>query len=145
MFISCARRVLWGTTDCIVIPRKELPAWRLQFGKFAARPVANGVVIRVSELSACAWGELRCQELVQSANPFTVGPPQPTEHDGQDKYWGLFAGPSLVYKSMQQQGRVRTVLSWYGHGGYDPESPSISRRERARVHYDPEYPDIELM
>jgi hypothetical protein len=144
IFISCARRVLWGATDCILIPRKELPTWRLKFGKFEAKPSANAVAVRVSELGACAWGELKCQEVVESANPFMVGPRKPDEH-GQDKSWGLFAGASLVYKSVKRHGRVRTVLSWYGHGEYDPESPAISRRERARIQYDPEYPDIELM
>jgi hypothetical protein len=143
MFVMCARRVLWGSTDCILFPRKELSAWRLQFGKFDCKISGDTVAVRVSELS-CRWGVLTCQEVVESANPFSTGPRQPDEH-GQDKAWGLFAGSTLVYKSKQRKGSVRTVVSWYGHGGYDPEYPAITRRERARIEYDPDYPKIEFM
>ena len=143
MFVMCARRVLWGSTDCILFPRKELPAWRLHFGPFASKISGNAAVVRVSELN-CPWGALTCQEVVESSTPFADGPRQPGEH-GQDRAWGLFAGSLMVYKSQKRQGRVRTVVSWYGHGGYDPEFPAITRRDRAKIEYDPEYPDIEIM
>jgi hypothetical protein len=83
---------------------------------------------------------------VESSTPFAQGPQTVQEHGPDNaQNWGLFAGDLLIYKSVRRRGRVRTVLSWYGMGQYDPESPYISKRERAKIVYDPAYHEIELM
>jgi hypothetical protein len=146
MFVPCAQRVLWGSSDWVVIPKRELKHWKAQFGRVEF-DASSGDSVRVQIASLKTdWEPLRCNEMVESSTPFAEGPQTDQEH-GQDntRTWGLFAGPNLVYKSVRKRGRVRTVLSWYGMGQYDPANPYISKRERAKVTYDPQYPEIELM
>ena len=146
MFIPTAKRALYGPCSDVLIPADELKHWRTKFGNFDIhKTTGNGVRVQIADLRACDWGRLQGHKLVNSSTPLATGPQDPKEHRSECTKWGLFADSVLVYKSIRKHDRVRTVLSWYGHGGYDPESPGISRRERARVHYDPEYPDIELM
>jgi len=147
MFIATAKRALYGPCSDVIIPADELKHWRTKFGHFDIhKATGNGVHIKIDALRACDWGQLKGHTLVDSLTPLATGPQDPNEHGGSvGTKWGLFAGSALVYKSVRKHDRVRTVISWYGHGGYDPESPGISRRELARIYYDPEYPDIELM
>ena len=147
MFIPTAKRALFGPCSDVLIPADELESWRTKFGHFPIhKTTGNGVRVEIAELRVCDWGPLQGHTLVASSTPLATGPRDPNEHRGSGgTKWGLFAGTSLVYKSVRKHDRVRTVLSWYGHGGYDPEFPGISRRELARIYYDPEYADLELM
>ena len=146
MFVPCAKRVLWGSCDAVVIPTRELKHWQTKFGDLDLEADSgDSVRVKIASLKT-EWGPLKCNEMVESSTPDAEGPQMEKEHGPDNtKYWGLLAGPNLVYKSVRKRGRVRTVLSWYGMGEYDPEHAYITKRERARILYDPEYPAIELM
>ena len=147
MFVGAARRALYGPCSYVAVPREDLAHWRCQFGEFDVKPKGPGdVLIKIADLGASKWGPLQAHRLVESSTPLATGPQDPNEHlTSNCMAWGLFSGATALYKSVREHGQVRTILSWYGHGGYDPESPDISARELARIYYDPEFPDIELM
>lgn len=146
MFVPCAKRVLWGSCDSVVVPKHELEHWKAKFGDLELEEdCPESVRVQVSSLKP-EWGPLRCSQLIESSTPDAEGPRTKSEHGPDNtKMWGLFAGQAMVYKSVFKRGRVRTTLSWYGIGAYNPEHAYISKRERARVAYDPEYHEIELM
>lgn len=147
MFIAVARRALYGPCSYVAVPSEDLVHWRRQFGEFETKQTsAHALLVKISDLSAKHWGDVKASKLVESSTPLATGPQDPNEHlTSNCMVWALFAGSTAVFKSVREHGKVRTILSWYGHGGYDPEAPSISPRELARIYYDPEYPDIELM
>ena len=147
MFIACARRALYGPCSFVAVPVEDLVHWHKQFGEFETKQTgARSVLVKVSDLRLTCWGEVTAFKLVDSSTPLATGPQDPNEHLTSNRMvWGLFVGGAAVFKSVREQGHVSTILSWYGHGGYDPEYPAISPQELARIYYDPEYPDIELM
>jgi len=147
-FIPCAGRVwLQCRSDTIVVPAKELAQWRVKFGTVRTSDArSGGVSLAVADLAPCAWGELECHFVIDSSTPNAVGPKTHDEHGPSNRStWALFADKAMVYKSVRHNGQVKTELSWYGHGGYDPQKPEISAAERALVEYDPEFPGIILL
>jgi len=163
-FVPCAKRVwLQSQSPVIVIPLKELKEWQAKFGALQTKPLSGerglgrsldrsldrggeGCAVTLAGVGPCAWGSLSCHCMIDSSTPELDGPRTPDEHGPSSRRtWALFADQAIVYKSVQHKGRVTTELSWYGHGGYDPSRPGISAKERARVEYDPEFPDIELL
>lgn len=147
-FVPCAKRAWWQwQSDAIVIPLADLPHWRLKFGALQTQNLnAGGVSVLVTSLGPCGWDKLECHFVVDSSTPDAVGPQAHDEHGPSNRTtWALFANQAMVYKSMRHNGNVKTELSWYGHGGYDPNEPSISANERALIQYDPEFPDITLL
>lgn len=148
-FVSCAKRA-WFQCQLpfIVIPLRELNEWQAKFGTLQPKTLAGqeGCAVSMSNVGQCAWGSMACHCVIDSSTPDADGPRTLDEHGPSSRRtWALFADQTIVYKSVQHQGTVTTELSWYGHGGYDPTKPGISARERARVAYDPEFPDIELL
>lgn len=147
-FVPCARRAWWQwQSETIVIPLADLAQWQLKFGTFQTQTSnAGGVSVSIADLGPCGWGKLECHFVVDSSTPEAVGPQTRDEHGPLNRTtWALFANHAMVYKSIRHNGNVTTELSWYGHGGYDPNKPSISARERAHIQYDPEFPDITLL
>jgi len=147
-FVSCAKRVWWQwQSDTIVIPLADVGQWQLKFGTFQSKiSSVGGVSVALTDLSPCSWGKLECHFVIDSSTPDVVGPQTQDEHGPSNRTtWALFANQSMVYKSIRQQGNVKTELSWYGNGGYDPETPLISEAQRALIQYDPEFPDITLL
>jgi hypothetical protein len=150
MFISCARRVLYGSCSYVAVPTDDLHHWHNKFGlletKEQTKELSSYTLVKVAGLRALEWDDLKSYKVVESSTPLATGPRDANEHLTSNRMvWALFSGSGMVFKSVKEQGRVHTVLSWYGHGGYDPEAPDISPYERSLVCYDPQFPDIELL
>lgn len=147
-FVPCARRAWWQRqSETIVIPLADLVQWQLKFGTFQTQTSnAGGASVSLADLRDCGWDKVECHFVVDSSTPEAVGPQTRDEHGPLNRTtWALFTNQAMVYKSTRHNGNVTTELSWYGHGGYDPNEPSISAKERAHIQYDPEFPDITLL
>lgn len=147
-FVSCAKRALLQCQlPFIVIPLRELNEWQAKFGTLEHKTLeGEGCAVSMLNVGQYAWGSMACHCVIDSSTPEAEGPRALDEHGPANRRtWALFTGKTIMYKSVQHKGRVTTELSWYGQGGYDPSNPGISAQERARIAYDPEFPDIELL